>query len=122
MTVEQIAHIVHEANRAYCQTIGDNSQPSWEEAPKWQRDSAWKGVDGILTRRIQTPEDAHRSWLAEKAQTGWTYGAVKDAERKTHPCFVPYAELPAEQQAKDAIFFAIVKACAGQHEFRSPSL
>ena len=116
MTVRQIAQVVHEANRAYCQTIGDESQVAWADAPEWQRESAIKGVDGILSGAITRPEESHESWLAEKQRTGWTYGPVKDAEKKEHPCFVPYAELPAEQQAKDAIFFAIVRACAAHHE------
>src|SRR5437879_1359495 len=42
--VEQVAKICHEANRAYCETIGDNSQPTWEKAPQWQKDSAINGV------------------------------------------------------------------------------
>jgi hypothetical protein len=62
---------------------------------------------------IVRPEQSHESWWAEKQRTGWTYGPVKDAEKKTHPCCVPYAELPREQQRKDALFFAIVKACQG---------
>ena len=114
MTAQDIARIVHEANRAYCQTIGDDSQVSWGTSPDWQRESAVKGVEGILSGAISTPEQSHESWLAEKARTGWTYGPVKDAEKKEHPCFVPYAQLPPEQQVKDAIFFAIVKACGGR--------
>jgi len=27
-----IAKVCHEANRAYCESIGDNSQLSWEDA------------------------------------------------------------------------------------------
>lgn len=110
MIPEHIARIVHEANRAYCQTIGDNSQVAWSEAPDWQRSSAEDGVKGILSGRITRPEESHESWLAEKERTGWKYGPVKDAEKKEHPCFVPYAQLPAEQQVKDALFFAIVRA------------
>lgn len=34
--VEQIARMAHEANRAYCQALGDDSQPAWEDAPEWQ--------------------------------------------------------------------------------------
>jgi len=118
MTPIQIAQIVHEANRAYCETIGDRSQLAWADAADWQRDSEVQGVEGILTGAITRPEQSHESWLAEKSRTGWTYGPVKNAEKKEHPCFVPYAELPPEQQAKDAIFFAIVRACAEQHEYR----
>ena len=110
----QIARVVHEANRAYCQTLGDESQVSWDDAPEWQRASAVNGVDGILAGTITRPEQSHEGWLAEKARTGWKYGPIKNTETKEHPCFVPYAELPPEQQVKDAIFFAIVRACQGQ--------
>ncbi len=111
MTVQDIAKVVHEANRAYCQTIGDDSQVPWDNAPDWQRSSAVDGIEGILSGRIAHPEQSHESWLAEKQRTGWTYGPVKNAETKEHPCFVPYAELPANQRVKDAIFFGIVRAC-----------
>lgn len=108
----QIARICHEANRAYCAATGDDSQPAWAEAPSWQVLSAVKGVEGILRGEILTPRQAHSSWCAEKFRTGWTYGAVKDPEAKTHPCLVMYEELPEEQQRKDALFFAIVRALA----------
>jgi hypothetical protein len=111
MTLLHIAQIVHEANRAYCQTLGDDSQVAWADAPQWQKASAVDGVRGILSGVITTPEQSHQSWLAEKQRTGWTYGPVKDAEQKQHPCFVPYTQLPAAQQVKDAIFFACVRAC-----------
>lgn len=112
MNVTQLAKVVHEANRAYCQALGDESQVSWDDAPEWQRASAVNGVEGILTGKITRPEESHESWLAEKERTGWKYGPVKNAETKEHPCFVPYAELPANQQTKDAIFFAVVRACS----------
>ncbi len=107
-----IASVVHEANRAYCLALGDTSQLPWTAAPEWQRESAMKGVEGILEGRITRPEQSHESWLEEKQRTGWTYGPVKDADKKEHPCFVPYAELPAEQRLKDALFFAIVNVLA----------
>ena len=113
MTEIQIAQIVHEANRAYCQTINDESQVLWKDTPEWQKESAVDGVRNILCGRVTKPEQSHESWLAEKERAGWKYGPVKNAETKEHPCFVPYAELPPEQQVKDAIFFAIVRACQG---------
>lgn len=110
MTNEQIAHIVHEANRAYCSSLGDLSQPFWEDAPHWQRSSAINGVEGIRSGRITKPSESHESWLAEKERTGWKYGPEKDPAKKEHPCFVPYSELPPEQRVKDSLFFAIVNA------------
>jgi hypothetical protein len=110
MEVEKIAKVCHETNRAYCQTIGDNSQPSWEDAPEWQKQSAINGVKFHLENENAKPEDSHNSWLKEKIADGWKYGPVKNAETKEHPCFVPYNELPVDQQRKDALFIAVVHA------------
>lgn len=112
MTAEQIARVCHEVNRAYCESQGDHSQPAWPDAPTWQQHSAYMGVRGILNGTITHPEQSHESWLAVKRADGWVYGPVKDPERKVHPCMVPYAELPPAQQVKDALFFAVVTACA----------
>lgn len=108
--IEACARAAHEANRAYCLAIGDTSQPAWEDAPEWQRSSAANGVMGVLDGN--GPEQSHESWLAEKAATGWKYGAVKDPALKEHPCFVPYADLPPEQKHKDAVYVAVVGAMA----------
>lgn len=105
---EACARAAHEANRAYCIAIGDTSQPPWETAPEWQKSSARNGVSGALAGN--TPEQSHESWMAEKAATGWKYGPVKDPEKREHPCFVPYAELPEAQRAKDDLFIATVRA------------
>lgn len=39
-----IAKICHQANKAWCEVTGDNSQKDWDEAEEWQRESAIKGV------------------------------------------------------------------------------
>lgn len=116
MTVEQIAEVCHETNRAYCATLGDNSQPSWAEAPEWQRTSAVNGVRFHLDNPNAKPSHSHESWLAEKEAGGWKYGPVKDPEKKEHPCFVPYEELPEEQKAKDALFIGVVHALRSMEE------
>lgn len=105
-----IASICHEANRKFCQTQGDDSQMPWDEAPAWQRDSACMGVQKILSGQVTEAQQSHMSWLEQKLAEGWKYGPVKDAEKKEHPCMVPFQELPAWQQQKDYLFFAIVKS------------
>ena len=110
MNIELIAKVCHEANKAYCEAIGDNSQSSWEDAPDWQKQSAINGVKYHIENENAKPSDSHNSWLEEKRNDGWKYGKVKDAEKKEHPCFVEYDDLPTEQKAKDYIFSAIVKA------------
>lgn len=108
--LEHLAAAAHEMNRVYCLAHGDTSQPHWEDAPEWQRTSAVNGVRGALDGN--TPEQSHASWLVEKERTGWKYGPVKDPDKKEHPCFVPYDQLPPEQQRKDTLFLATVRAMA----------
>lgn len=107
MRVEEIAELCHEVNRAYCLSIGDDSQPAWKDAPEWQKESAVNGVVFHMENET-TPEQSHENWMKEKAADGWIYGEVKDPEKKEHPCMVPYNELPAEQRTKDYLFKAIV--------------
>lgn len=106
---EKIAKIAHEINRAYCQSIGDHSQPTWEEAPEWQRESARMGVALHLMGNFG-PEASHISWMKQKLDEGWKYGPVKDPEKKEHPCIMPFSQLPRDQQSKDFIFRAVVHA------------
>jgi len=113
MKVEQIAMICHEANRAYCIAIGDNSQPRWEDAPDWQRASAVRGVEFRSNNPNASAASMHQSWLQKKHLDGWKYGTVKSAVEKTHPCFVSYSGLPASQQKKDALFSAVFDAVKG---------
>ncbi|WP_263708056.1 RyR domain-containing protein [Shouchella tritolerans] len=104
---KQIAKTAHEVNRMYCLSIGDNSQPTWEDAPQWQKDSALNGVSFHMENDV-TPEQSHENWLLEKQNAGWRYGPVKDPEKKEHPCFVAYNDLPKEQRVKDYLFKAVV--------------
>jgi len=105
--LEACARATHEANRAYCIAIGDLSQVPWDEAPEWQKSSAKIGVAGAI--QGVTPEQSHESWLRTKEADGWRYGPVKDAEAKTHPCFVAYSDLPLAQRAKDDVFVTVAR-------------
>ncbi len=108
--IEQTARLTHEMNRRWCQLLGDDSQSLWEDAPEWQRESAIAGVWAVVDGNARNAEEQHQLWVQTKFADGWTRGAVKDADAKTHPCLVPYASLPPEQQAKDAIFRAVVRS------------
>lgn len=106
---DSTAKVAHEVNRAFCESIGDNSQPAWENAPEWQKASARNGVKAHLDSGLTlTPEQSHESWMAEKEADGWIFGEVKDPENKTHPCMLPYNKLPIQQRTKDYLFRAVV--------------
>lgn len=108
--IEEIARICHEVNRGICEAAGDHSQKPWSGAEQWQRDSAIKGVQFTLSNPLATPTDQHDAWARDKVTAGWTYGETKDADAKTHPCLVPYDQLPFEQRVKDHAFRAVVAA------------
>ena len=108
MTITDIAKICHEINKAYCESIGDTSQTLWDDAPTWQKRSAILGVQFHLNNPNAKPSDAHNSWLEEKIKDGWKWGRIKDADKKEHPCFLPYEMLPIEQKGKDFIFLQVV--------------
>ena len=109
-----VAQVCHSANAAYCATIGDLSQPAWGDAPEWQRESAINGVILHVDNPDLPASASHESWMREKLEAGWIYGPVKDPDVKQHPCLVPFDELPVEQQMKDVLFIAVVRALSAQ--------
>ena len=111
--VEDIARVVHAANRELQIVQGDpRPSPPWDEASEYQVRESIDGVQEAL--RGITPEQSHEAWCARLRAGGWQYGEVKDERAKTHPCLVAFAELPEDQQRKDAVLVAIVQALAPQ--------
>lgn len=109
----RLAEQAHEANRVLCIANGDTSQSAWTDASKEVRASAIKGVLRILQDDSMTPEASHVSWMDNKIANGWKLGEAKDEAAKTHPCLVPYTELPQHEQLKDNLFVVIVEAGLG---------
>lgn len=109
---EAAACVAHEANRAWCEANGDMSQPAWDDAPDWQKASALAGVQFHLENPDAGDSASHDSWMAQKFAEGWVYGEEKnpDASPPTHPCMVPFDQLPKQQQIKDALFRSIIHA------------
>lgn len=110
ITVDKIARVVHEINRAYCTSQGDLSQDSWDEAPEWQKKSSIEAVLFHMNNPEAGPDASHIRWMEEKKKDGWVYGEVKDAEAKTHPSLVDYSEIPASEQAKDYLVMQTVNS------------
>lgn len=109
VSVEGIARLAHEINRVYCESMFDFSQKSWDDSPDWQRESCINGVQFLIDNPDATPEKSHANWCKVKLADGWSYGKVKNAVDKTHPCLVDYTQLPDKQQAKDKFFHTVVR-------------
>lgn len=107
--VDSTARACHEANKRYCESIGDTSQVDWEVASDSVKQSAYSGVIYALENPEVTPEQMHMNWRRDKIKAGWIYGPVKNEATRTHPCLVNYSELPEEQRTKDDIFIMVVR-------------
>ncbi|MCG5512845.1 RyR domain-containing protein [Ectothiorhodospira shaposhnikovii] len=111
ISVEDVAKVAHEVNRAYClAATNDDTQKPWEETPQWLRESVIAGVRFHLTNPQAGPEASHENWLEYKRAEGWRYGHRKDEAKKLHPCMIPFVDLPRSQQTKDHLFRAVVHA------------
>ena len=66
----------------------------------------------IDTTDIELPEDlvplvenmaknVHEVWAETRIVQGWCYGEERDDANKTHPCLIPYEELPEEEKEYD---------------------
>ena len=46
-------------------------------------------------------KNVHEVWAETRIKQGWTYGEQRNDELKTHPCLVPYEDLPEEEKEYD---------------------
>lgn len=106
-------------------------QQAWETLSPFMKASNRASADHLLTKlRLLLPEEnilsctpencaraaekwlalpdredcrrcEHHRWMRFYALYNWRYGPQKDAERRLHPCLVPYAQLSLEDQEKD---------------------
>ena len=49
----------------------------------------------------QMSKNVHEVWAETRIQQGWTYGEQRNDELKTHPCLIPYEELPESEKEFD---------------------
>ena len=45
--------------------------------------------------------NVHEVWAQSRMAEGWTYGPERNDIAKTHPCLVPYEELPEVEKEYD---------------------
>ncbi len=57
-----------------------------------------KELDELIERMAR---NVHEVWAQGRMAEGWTYGEQRDDKLKTHPCLVPYEELPDAEREYD---------------------
>lgn len=130
-THELVARAIHEEYREQQKREGatpetNPSMRSWDELPRRikesnlrQAEDIWKTLYmikctiGLATSGreplfIFTPEEIeflaereHELWVGERVAKGWTYGEIRDDQRKIHDCIAPWAALSETQREKD---------------------
>ena len=98
-----IAKAVHHVNNKICEINGEQAL-SWEDLPTYMKDGLISAVEVNLP-----PREGHEAWMKNRLENGWTLGTVKDIEKKTSPCLIPYEELPYAQRIKDSVRQGIVE-------------
>ena len=46
-------------------------------------------------------KNVHEVWAQNRLNEGWIYGEERNDALKTHPCLIPYEELPEIEKAYD---------------------
>lgn len=49
----------------------------------------------------QMSKNVHEVWAETRIKQGWTYGLERNDDKKTHPCLVPYEDLPEVEKEYD---------------------
>ena len=57
--------------------------------------------DRMIELVEQMSKNVHEVWAETRIKQGWKYGEQRNDELKTHPCLVPYEDLPEEEKEYD---------------------
>jgi hypothetical protein len=65
-------------------------------------DGSWVGLPPELLRLVESlARNGHDVWARQRIAEGWRYGPVRDDAGKTHPCLIPFDELPESEKEYD---------------------
>ena len=84
MEIKKIAEMCLEVNRIFCESTGDYSQTSWEDAEARQIESVIEGINFVKQNPGITPENCHKNWLSDKKSDGWKYGDEMKKKKRKH--------------------------------------
>ena len=85
--------------------MADNAQKIMEKKEIYTpRPISTEGValpEELCALAEELARNVHEVWAQQRIRQGWTWGAERDDAKKTHPCLVPYEELPEEEKEYD---------------------
>jgi voltage-gated potassium channel Kch len=93
---EELPEDLREANRAQAADVEEKLAAIGCTIGATADDFAFTDAEVELLARRE-----HDRWMAERRSRGWTFGPVRDDERKVHPKLVPWDELTTIDREKD---------------------
>ena len=68
-------------------------------------------TDGQAALVEKLAAHVHDVWAAQRIADGWRFGKARDDISKSHPCLVPYDELPETEKTYDRVMVEqVIKA------------
>lgn len=77
----------------YLKTVGCSFLPANDDSPRQ--------VEFTVEEIEKLAKMEHERWWAQKQAAGYVLGPVKNDVEKTHPCMVPWEQLPEAEREKD---------------------
>jgi len=114
--INDVASVAHELGRTYATMNGILVHPPFAELPEWRQDSVKEEIFKILDHQIESPTQAHESWVDNMYAEGWRYGAQLDTEKKEHPNLCQWDDLTEIERFKDVLFFTAVRTMMNFHK------
>ncbi len=93
-----LARVAYEAGRAYAHALGNDEQPSWEQASPRQRMQAMVGVKAVLSGEARSGAHLHAAWT-RRAPLGRPETRARG-----------YDQLELEERRRVLLFRAVVLA------------
>lgn len=57
--------------------------------------------DDLMPLIEEMAKNVHEVWAHNRISEGWTHGPERDDTARTHPCLIPYEELPESEKEYD---------------------
>ena len=91
-----VAKVVHEATRAFNETLGDFTYGPWSTTPPWYQRILVECITFLLTKNMDVNQ-LHIYWSGKMVENGWKYGLLMNPKTKEHPNIKNFKELAFEE-------------------------
>ncbi len=109
--VEAAAASAYEVIRICERTLSGKRMLGWEALSARRKSNFRSWVR--LALYGASAEEAHGQWMSRKVEQGWTFGLVKDREKKTHPLLATFDTLPEKHKCRKKLFMLVAREVGG---------